>query len=459
MPMDIVLKHSLLRNRALAAGALILLATISGPAAIAETRTVQNPARQSSGKASGETVRYQVQRGDNLFRLATLYLIRPEDYRTVQRLNRVADPLRLPIGMILLFPRELLKHEPVRGAVHSYSGAVRIGGRPATVGMGVSEGTLIETGQKSFVTLKLPDDSSIALPSQSAVRVQRLRRAVLGNHLERLFEIERGRASATVTPMTDPLSDFRFATPGAITSVRGTRFRMSYDTNGGQATSEVLEGKVGFAAEAHDAQTLPAGFGTTSELPAPVALLDAPQLAGADGVQSGDDIRFALQPVPGAKAYRVQIGADAAFLSVLDETLTAAPEAHFGSLPDGTYFVRATAIDGNDLEGKPGITRFERRLDRIEMGLEVTPAGYSRQFRFWWQAHGAANPQFRFQLAKAGKEAKPMIEQGPLSGNDLIVIDLPPGSYRWRIMTSQIIGAQTVSRWSDYSDLRVESGW
>ncbi|KMS56404.1 peptidoglycan-binding protein [Novosphingobium barchaimii LL02] len=441
------------------AAALILLAVISGPAANAETRTVLNPARQTSGKASGETVRYKVQRGDNLFRLAALYLIRPDDYRTVQRLNRVADPLRLPIGMILLIPRELLKLEPVRGAVHSYSGAVRIGGRPATVGMGVSEGTLIETGQKSFVTLRLPDDSSIALPSQSAVRIQRLRRSVLGNHLERLFEIERGRASATVTPMSDPLSDFRFATPGAITSVRGTRFRMSYDTKGGQATSEVLEGKVGFAAEAHDAQTLPAGFGTTSELPAPVALLDAPQLAGADGVQSSDDVRFALQSVPGAKAYRLQIGADAAFLSVLDEVLTVEPEAHFASLPDGIYFVRATAIDGNDLEGKPGITRFERRLDRIGMGLEVTPAGYSRQFRFWWRAYGAVNPQFRFQLAKAGKEAKPMIEQGPLSGNDLIVIDLPPGSYRWRVMTSQVISAQTVSRWSDYSDLRVESGW
>ncbi|WP_235037580.1 MULTISPECIES: FecR domain-containing protein [unclassified Novosphingobium] len=445
-------------------GALVLLAATSGTASAAQSQTaqnrgVQNSARQTSGKTSDEIVRYEVQRGDNLFRLATLYLIRPDDYRAVQRLNRVADPLRLPIGMILLIPRELLRLEPVRGAVHSYSGAVRIGGRPATVGMGVSEGTLIETGQKSFVTLRLPDDSSIALPSQSAVRVQRLRRAVLGNHLERLFEIEHGRASATVTPMTDPFSDFRFATPGAVTSVRGTRFRMSYDVQDGHATSEVLEGKVGFAAEAHDAQTLPAGFGTTSELESPVALLDAPGLIGAADVQAGDDIRFVLQPVPGAKAYRLQIGADAAFLSVLDETLTATPEARFASLPDGRYFVRATAIDRNDLEGKPGIAQFERRLDRFEMGLEVSPAGYSRQFRFWWRAHGAINPQFRFQLAKAGKENKPMVEQGPLSGNDLIVIDLPKGSYRWRVMTSQVIDGQAVSRWSDYTDLRVEGAW
>ncbi|MFD2137420.1 LysM peptidoglycan-binding domain-containing protein [Novosphingobium resinovorum] len=159
-------------------------------------------------------MRYVVRPGDNLFRLAANYFIRTEDYRIVQRLNRVADPLRLPVGMVLVIPRELLRHEPVRGTVHSVRGAVRIGGKPAAVGMTVGEGMLIETGQKSFVTLALPDATTIALPSQSTVRVQRLRRLVFDSHVERLFGIERGGASATVTPMTDPQSDFRFSTPG-----------------------------------------------------------------------------------------------------------------------------------------------------------------------------------------------------------------------------------------------------
>ena len=457
--MDIALKRWPHRSCAALAAAVVLMQALPGTALAAPgPAPVPAPARPAA-EAPAPTLRYVVKRGDNLFRLAVLYLARQDDYRTVQRLNKVADPYKLPTGMTLLIPRELLRREPVRGAVLSYSGAVRIAGRPATVGMVVGEGMLVETGQKSFVTFKLPDESSIALPSQSAVRVQRLRRVVLANNVERLFAIERGRASATVTPMTDPYSDFRFATPGAITSVRGTRFRMSYDDTAGRAASEVLEGKVGFASGDRDGQSLPAGYGTTSELPAPVELLDGPEIADGGSLQAGEDMRFTLKPLPGARAYHLQIGADAAFVGMLDETTTAAPEARFASLPDGRYFLRATAIDGNGLEGKPAVYPFERRLNRFAMGIDASWVGQYRQYQFWWRAPDAVNPQFRFQLAKAGKERKPMIDQGPLSGNSLIAIDLPTGSYSWRVMTTRDVGGQAVSQWSDYNELRVEASW
>ncbi|MEE4452815.1 FecR domain-containing protein [Novosphingobium resinovorum] len=440
---------------ALALGAAVPATAAPAPAPVPATAGTR-PATSADVRPD---VRYVVKPGDNLFRLAATYLIRPDTYRIVQRLNRVADPLRLPVGMVLVIPRELLRHEAVRAAVHSVSGAVRVDGRPATVGMTVGEGVLIETGQKSFVSLVLPDATSIALPSQSAVRVQRLRRVVLDSHVERLFGIERGGASATVTPMTDPLSDFRFSTPRAITSVRGTKFRMGYEAETGVATSEVLEGKVGFEGEEHGAQALPAGYGTTSALPAPVELLPPPVLRDAGAVQSGEGLRFAFDPVAGARSYHVQVGSDAAFLQVLDETTSAAPEAGFASLPDGAYFVRATAIDGNGLEGEPVVQRFERQLVRLRMGIEMGWAGAYRQYLFWWDVPQTPTTRFRFQLARAGRENRPIVDLPDLSVTSQPVIDLPRGAYRWRIMISRDVDGKAVSEWTAYSELRVEGGW
>lgn len=456
--MDIDLKPWPRKLRAGASAPFLLLALVAGAVGAAGPVSAADRTLGAVVEQAAD-VRYVVRRGDNLFRLAANYLIRADDYRTVQRRNRIADPLRLPVGMVLVIPRELLKFEPVRGTVHSVRGAVRIDGKAAAVGAAVGEGMLIETGQKSFVTLTLPDATTIAMPSQSAVRVQRLRRVVLESHVERLFGIERGGASATVTPMTDPLSDFRFATPRAITSVRGTKFRMGYDADAGLATSEVLEGKVGFDAEEHGTQALPAGFGSTSELSAPVALLPPPELLGADAVQAGEAMRFAFQPLPGARAYHVQIAADAKFLEVLDEATMASPEARFASLPDGAYFVRATGIDRNGIEGEPGAYPFQRRLERLRMGIEMGWAGPYRQYLFWWDVPDPSNARFRFQLERMGKQARTLVDLPELANPSQAVIDLPPGLYRWRVQTSRIADGKVSAEWSAYGELRVEGRW
>lgn len=454
MPTDIALKRWRRNGGAALAAALALLAA-PGTA----TAQASGTGRAAAVAAPPAMVRYVVRPGDNLFRLAADYLIRPDTYRTVQRINRVADPLRLPIGMVLEIPRELLRHKAVQGTVLSYRGAVTIGGKSAALGMTVTEGALIETGQKSFVTLTLPDATTVALPSQSAVRVQRLRRVVLDDHVERLFAIERGRASATVTPMTDPHSSFQFSAPGAITSVRGTSFRMGYDAEAGRATSEVLEGKVGFDAGAQGTQALPAGYGTASDLPAPVELLPPPALIDAERVQSAQGVAFALRPEPGARAWHVQIGRDAAFLEIVDETFVSAPEAHFAALPDGAWFVRATAIDGNGLEGEPAVAAFRRQLAVMRMAVEMGWAGPLRQYLFRWDDPAAGNVRYRFQLARDGKEDRPIVDLPGLADQAQAVIDLPRGRYRWRVMTSRLVDGRPVDEWSAYGELRVEDRW
>src|SRR3546814_12844687 len=66
-------------------------------------------------------------------------------------------------------------------------------------------------------------------------------------------------------------------------------------------------------------------------------------------------------------------------IDVIDELVTKTPEANFASLPNGTYFVRVTAIDANGLEGRPSTYAFERRLNRISTSLEERRAGRYRR--------------------------------------------------------------------------------
>ena len=400
-------------------------------------------------------VHYIVAQGENLYTLAQRYFTQPDDYKAVQRLNRIADPRRVPTGMELRIPRRLLKREPIQAVVQSYRGAVRIAARPALTGMIVREGDLIKTGERSFVTLSLPDESAVALPSNSAVRVRLLRRTVLGNHLERLFAIEQGRASATVTPMTDPLSDFQFVAPTATTSVRGTQFRVSYDAATNRATGEVLEGKVAFHSPGMDEQLVPAGFGTTNGLANPLPLLPSPDLLRADRTQSEDDLLFAISPVAGAARYHVQIGRDADFLEVLDEASATTPEARLASLPNGTYFVRLTAIDQNQLEGKPATYAFERRLNRISTSFEGSKVGRYRQYLFRWRAPDAPGAHYRFQLWRAD-EAVPTVDEIGLTGTSFIITDLAKGRYHWRVMTSEMVEGRLFEKWSSDLELMVE---
>lgn len=402
-------------------------------------------------------VRYPVSRGDNLFTLATRYLVRQSDYRVLQRLNRIADPYRLKIGLPLRIPTNLLKHEPVHGRVHSYRGTVRVGQRMVAVGMLVSEGDLIETGQKSFITLTLPDDSAIVLPSQSAVRVQRLRRTTLGHHLERLFAVEKGRAHATVTPMEDSLSDLRFSTPSAITSVRGTEFRVTYNAASNRTTGEVLEGAVAFEAPKAETKLVPSGYGIANELSAPIPLLPPPDLLGAGKDQTDEELRFTIRPLAGATQYHLQIGLDADFLEVVDEVTTAATEVTMSPVPNGHYFARVTGIDANLLEGRPATYAFVRRLNRIATSSEQSRVGRYRQYLFRWRAPDTVNAAYRFQLSAADGAGPPLVDEIGLQDTAFIITDLPRGTYRWRVMTSENVDGRYVDKWSDYRELRVEN--
>jgi hypothetical protein len=413
--------------------------------------------------APDEVVAYRLVKGDNLYTLAERHFARTADFAVVQRENHIRNPYRMPVGSVVRIRKALLRFEPISARVLSYRGEIHVirprGEVPITPGLVLGEGDEIATGADGFVSLSLPDASTVALPSQSRVVIARLRKLALTDGLDRRFELKGGRAHAIVTPMTRPDDNFRVSTPLATSAVRGTEFRMAYVDGGQRVTTEVLKGVVEVAA-GPALQRVSAGFGTVASPAggdAQVALLPAPELARPGRVQDEAQLAFSVTPSPEAVAYRVQVARDAGFLDVVEETVSAASEANLPAVSDGTWFVRASSISRDGLEGAGATYGFERRLNRIEASLETRQEGRSREYLFLWRVEGRGSHRFRFQLTRDADGGRPMIDEAGLTDRQFVATDLPPGSYHWRVMTLQFVDGAVNEKWSPLEQLTISA--
>lgn len=410
--------------------------------------------------AQPDAVSYQVRKGDNLFSLARAYLRSAGDYRAVQRLNHVADPHSLPVGRTLIVPRALLRFKPIEARVLAWRGDVRImrAGRPAQVAVDavVQEGDAIETGANAFLSLGLPDDSIVALPSQSQLRVARMRRYAMGDAVERQFDVVAGRARAVVTPLRKADDQFRVVTPSAVSAVRGTELRVAYDPKAARGATEVLDGHVAVAGGARSVM-VDAGRGVVAGADGPgepVALLPAPTLQRPGKVQDGEGLSFVVEPVAGAQSYHVQIAKDAGFIDVVGET-EAGPLVALPGVEEGSWFVRVSAIDANGLEGLVRTYSFKRHRNIVETETGKRKVGRYQEYLFRWRASGAGAMRYRFQLFRDGEAAIPLIDEPGLTKRSMVVTDLPPGGYSWRVQTLQFIDGGVNQKWSPAETLTI----
>jgi hypothetical protein len=405
--------------------------------------------------SSEPPVSYTVRKGDNLYTLALRYMHRLSDYHIVQTLNKVRDPYRIPIATTLLIPRALLKSDPLQAKVIAFRGVTTIDGQAATLGAMIGEGGRIQTGLNAFLSFGLADGSTVTLPSQSVIRIERLRRYRLTNEMERLFKLEDGRSQTEVTPRTNGRDRFEMRTPISVAAVRGTDFRVSLLDGGKAATAEVLGGHVGLGGGGTET-TLDPGVGarvTPDGTTGPVKLLPPPDLADPARVQSERALAFRIVPLDQAVRYRVQIAKDAGFLDISEETIAAGTDATLPSLPNGDYFVRVTGIDGNEIEGLPRVYGFERHLNAITATVEPLPGG--RRFLFKWQDLGEGVHRYRFVMARAAAPDSPVIDEPALSDQSFVATDLSPGDYIWRVQTSGTTDGKSYSNWTTPQTLTV----
>ena len=406
---------------------------------------------QSSDDAD---VRYTVVAGDTLERITRQYLRGPRLTARLQRLNRVADPRRLRIGRQLRIPKAFLRAKPVILRVRNFSGPVAIDGRNATVGAQLAEGDLVQTGARGFVTFSASGAGRITLPSNSRARLLRASRYELYDLLDVDFEVLEGRSELSAPKLRDQ-ERFRTRTPSAVTAVRGTAFRVSFDPASGRATTEVTEGDVAVANE-ESVQLAPAGFGV-SALPAaigpPEALLAAPEMRDPGAIQTEATLQFELVPMPGAIGYRVQLARDAGFLDMIAETVTQDTMAQFDSLENARYFVRSRAIAENGLEGLSETASFRRKRLAAEASAGESPLADG--FLFTWAAEGEGTTYFAFQLWDKARPDLLVVDEVGLKTSKFTITDLDPGRYAWRVAAVQIEAEGLLKVWGPPQELLV----
>ena len=436
---------------------LIALALLTGTAASGAPRVlpVATPAAAKPATPDSDPpISYTARKGDNLYNLALHYMQHLSDYRIVQTLNHIRDPYRIPVGTNILIPRPLLRSDPLQAKVIAFRGATTINGQAAVLGAAISEGGRIQTGQNAFLSIGLTDGSTITLPSQTSVRVERLRRFRLTNEMERLFHIDDGRTQTEVTPRTNGRDRFEMRTPISVAAVRGTDFRVAVFYGGKAATAEVLGGHVGLAGGGAET-TLDPGVGarvTADGTTGPVKLLPPPDVVDPARIQSEAELVFAVAPLDKAARFRFQIARDAGFLDITEETIADRPQVSLPSVPNGDYFVRVTAIDANEIEGLPRVTGFERHLNAIRATVESLGG---RRYLFKWQDLGEGTHQYRFVIARADAPDSPVIDEPALTARSFVATDLPPGDYIWRVQTGGVSNGKSYSNWSTPQTLTV----
>ncbi|GAA0465948.1 FecR domain-containing protein [Parasphingorhabdus litoris] len=423
-------------------------------------------AAQAQTSADNMRVDYVFKKGDTLFELAQKYMRKRSDYVTVQRLNRIANPRFIPVGKTISIPFRLLKYRESEASLSAFRGNVAIadGGRNITPvrGLAIGEGSRLATSAGSFLTLQLEDGSRISMPSNSKMRITRLRQILLTDSIDYELAVDSGRVRSKVTPFDKKADRYRVRTPVAVSAVRGTDYRTRVDEETGTAFSETVEGSIDVAAgESFDGAasvSVPEGVGAAATVTGELAtadLLTPPEIVDPAKVQSEETLDFSIAPRATAKAHRILISSDAGFVDVVTEQLGDGQTISLASIPDGRYFGKATAIDEDGFEGMPFNYSFKRQLSTLSGSADSGDFGY----RFKWVGAGSGKRTYRFQLMLGGTDTVPIVDEAGLTRDVITLSDLPDGEYFWRVGVTQYSSdpedKDVFQKWTDFEKLTV----
>jgi len=164
--------------------ALLLLLTL--PMAAPATAPVPSEARWDSSPA----LRYRVQRGDTLPSIAATALSQPDALAMLASANGLEIDARLRAGQNISIPSNMLRREMLPAKVTGFAGDVRLAPDvPVTLGDVLLEGSVIEVGANSFVTLDMGVAGRVTLPSQSRVRIKALHRVAITGAVARQLDV------------------------------------------------------------------------------------------------------------------------------------------------------------------------------------------------------------------------------------------------------------------------------
>jgi hypothetical protein len=402
------------------------------------------PAVAAEPSSADPVFNYTTVAGDTLIGLGRRFLLLPSRWPELARVNRVANPNRIPTGQSLAIPLRLMATEPLPAQVLSARGEVQANGRSAVVaGQTLAPGAELRTGDGQ-ASVRLADGTLLHLRAGSQVVVDSAHRVLKAGVVQSGVTLQRGQVDVQASPARAGMPGFRVGTPQGVLGVRGTEFRVRADEREAVTRGEVLEGAVAVdGLGGQPGQRVQAGQGVVvdrgGQVALPVPLLTAPDLSGLPLLQERPLVRFTLPAQPGAVAYRAQVASEADFVTLSADVRSTGPELRIAGLPDGDHLLRVRAEDAQGLQGQDAVHRFrlkarpEPPLPSLPQPRAVIPGD---QVQLTWTANPEAR-SYRVQLARGEDFTQPLRDLRGHASPTLNLDGLAPGVYHWRLASER----------------------
>ena len=403
-------------------------------------------------------VMYTVSEGDTLEGIAHRLLKKVDDWKALVDLNKISDPMLLPVDTKLRIPVNLLKPIPLEATTVAPVGVVIVDGvlidkQP----IALTAGSHIQTGQNGKVSVKMPDGSRLRIGPDADVRVETLQTYAHTPSQDVNLVLKKGRVESEVASQRGPAARYRITTPTGVIGVRGTVFRVAAAEDSGDSIAEVAKGEVAVAGGGAS-KNLQTGYALKLErgrpLGVPLTMPLSPDVKNLPNVVTTPIVRFTLPPLNLGERYRAVISRasneDEIFVNeVLGGVILRATE-----LEDGQYVLRLRKIGASGIEGLDAEHAF-RLAARPEAPFLLGPQENGKvsegAVRFVW-AYVDGVESYHVQVSDQEDFSSLLGEKKAVTVNET-ELDLPVGAYFWRVASVRSDGFQ--GPWSVASRIQV----
>ncbi|HLR29172.1 MAG TPA: FecR domain-containing protein [Paenalcaligenes sp.] len=316
--------------------------------------------------AEQEMFTYRVQANDTLIDLAERYTLNRDNWKTLESLNDVDDPKRLPIGKTLVIPFELIPVQPTTAELIHTQGEVWLNQRPAAVHSVIHPGDRLKTGPNSFATVGLQDQSTVSLPENTQIHFQQINEFQGVPIADVIFVLEEGTLETHADPEQQGVGRYEIHTPISVTGVRGTKMRVGADQQGSR--TELLQGHAHIQGMQLAPHMLQARQGAAMDSAGQLHvthLLDAPSIIASDKTKGGAQV--SLEPVKRADHYVAIIATDPNGKHIIGQQQSNEPYFDLPVFRSGTHYAFIRAVDEYGLMGMDTVIDYPGRrvlLDR-----------------------------------------------------------------------------------------------
>lgn len=400
---------------------------------------------------------YKTRLGDNLWNITERHLNDMEYWSKLMYLNKLPDSDYLAPGTLVRIPEEWLKKRNAKAELVYSIGEIDImlpnserlslNSKGLEKGKTISllQGSVIRTGANALATIVFDEGSRLLLESNSELKLDDLSLLGDGTLADMKLHLNKGSISNDIKVNQNRDTRYEVITPLAMTSVRGTEFRVNAGHEKSQSTiAEVLRGKIVIASLNSEKNfDVVKGRAAIVDSQGQVLLKDmpkAPNLAGLPNIIERLPINITLPDVADIVGYRtiIVLEGENTDKPVSDRTSKGARILSHDMIKNGRYTMILSAIDIHGLVGEEARHDFilnARPLPPIAISPQEKEAVAAPLIRFKW-AKSADAKSYRMRVAKDAAFKEIVVEESGLKRPEFLLTSrLPSGQYFWKVAT------------------------